>query len=78
MSVFFIELRKDIYNYEYLSNIGLNERQIRTVLLAKEKEKVTNKEYQEINKISKRTATTELMGMCRLWWLKIEIDINFG
>jgi ATP-dependent DNA helicase RecG len=38
----------------------LNERQIKAVLYVKEKGKITNKEYIEINKISNRTATYEL------------------
>ena len=59
-SDFWITFRKDIYNKEELSNRGLNERQIKAVLYVKEKGKITNKEYQEINLISNRTATNEL------------------
>lgn len=60
MSGFFVEFRKDIYNEKFLTELGLNERQIRAALFAKENGKITNKDYQEINKISKRTATNEL------------------
>ncbi|MDR1973544.1 MAG: putative DNA binding domain-containing protein [Bacteroidales bacterium] len=57
---FWTVFRKDIYNKEDLSNRGLNERQIKAVLYVREKGKITNKEYQEINQISNRTATNEL------------------
>ena len=40
--------------------MGLNERQKKAVEYAKEKNRVPNMEYQEINKISKPTATREL------------------
>jgi ATP-dependent DNA helicase RecG len=43
--------------------LGLNERQINAVEYVKEKEKITNREYQKLNKISKRTATNELMKL---------------
>ena len=43
-----------------MRNLGLNERQIKAVFYVKEREKITNKEYQELNKISKPTATREL------------------
>ena len=61
MSGFFVELKKDIYNDEYLRGLNLNERQIKAVLYVKEKGKISNKEYQELNTISKRTATNELL-----------------
>ena len=51
---------KDIYTEENLRKMGLNERQIKAVMYVKEKGKITNKEYQELNKISKATATREL------------------
>lgn len=57
---FWTVFRKDIYNKEDLSKLGLNERQIKAVLYVKEKGKITNSEYQVINEISRRTATTEL------------------
>jgi ATP-dependent DNA helicase RecG len=59
-SDFWVEFRKDIYNDEHLSILGLNDRQVKAVLFAKEKGKITNSDYQELNDISKRTATTEL------------------
>jgi ATP-dependent DNA helicase RecG len=60
MSGFFVEFRKDIYNTEYLVGLGLNERQVKAVLFSKQSGKISNKKYQELNQISKRTATSEL------------------
>jgi ATP-dependent DNA helicase RecG len=57
---FWVIFRKDIYNAEYLNDLGLNERQVKAVLYAKEKGKITNKEYQELNSVSRRTATNDL------------------
>ena len=51
---------KDIYNEEFLEKMGLNERQIRAVLYAKKRGKITNREYQEINNCSRNTASNEL------------------
>jgi len=59
-SDFWVEFRKDIYHKEYLQALGLNERQLKGVLRAKEKGRLSNKDYQELNDVSKRTATTEL------------------
>ena len=50
-SDFWIEFR-DLFNTEGLKEKGLNERQIKAVFYVKENEKITNKEYQELNKIS--------------------------
>jgi len=57
---FWTVFRKDIYNKDDLKKLGLNERQIKAVLFVKEKEKITNKEYQSLNTISERTASREL------------------
>jgi ATP-dependent DNA helicase RecG len=59
-SGFWVVFRKDLINEEDLKNAGLNDRQIKAVLYVKNKRKITNKEYQEINNISNRTATYEL------------------
>lgn len=59
-SDFWVEFRKDIYHTEYLQTLGLNDRQVKAVLYAKDKGKITNSDYQTLNDISKRTATTEL------------------
>jgi ATP-dependent DNA helicase RecG len=48
---------------EFLQSLGLNERQIKAVLYTKEKKSITNYEYQEINKVSKSTASRELLEL---------------
>lgn len=55
-----VEFRKDIYHTEYLQSLGLNDRQVKAVLFVKGNGKITNSDYQKLNEISKRTATTEL------------------
>ncbi len=60
---FSVVFYKDIYNEEYLRNLGLNERQIKAVLYVKEKGKITNKEYQKVNECSKATATRDIMDL---------------
>jgi ATP-dependent DNA helicase RecG len=59
-SDFWVIFRKDIYNKEDLSKLGLNERQINAMLYVRKNGKITNKEYQKINQISNRTATSDL------------------
>ena len=63
MGGFMVKLFKDKFSEEQLQRLGLNDRQIKAVLYAKEREKITNKEYQEINHISKRTAAYELVEL---------------
>jgi ATP-dependent DNA helicase RecG len=53
-------LFKDRFSKEELQKTGLNERQIKAVLYVKEKGKITNKEFQEINSVAKPTATRDL------------------
>lgn len=60
MSGFFVEFKKDTYNEKHLISLGLNERQIKAVLHVKENGKITNSQYQVINKVSKATATRDL------------------
>lgn len=59
-SGFWVEFRKDIYNEEYLNELGLNERQVKAVLFVKEKGKIANSDYQNLNDVSKATATRDL------------------
>ena len=63
MSGFFVEFRKDNYHEENLSRLGLNERQVKAVIYVKEKEAITNGEYQKINGIGKTFATKELQNL---------------
>ncbi|PWH20523.1 MAG: AAA family ATPase [Ardenticatenia bacterium] len=51
---------QDPYTPERLRRMGLNERQIQAVLYVKERGSITNKEYQQLTGVSKRTASSEL------------------
>lgn len=66
MGHFIIVIWKDIFTEKYLSELGLTERQIKAVKYVKENQRITNKEYQEINNISKPTATRELSRLVDL------------
>lgn len=57
---FRVTFRKDIFTEDYLYNLGLNGRQIKAVMYVKEKGKITNKVYQELNTVSNKTAYLEL------------------
>ena len=57
---FSLYMRKDYYTEERLKEIGLNDRQIKAVIYVKEKGKITNKEYQELNNIKKRQTSEDL------------------
>jgi ATP-dependent DNA helicase RecG len=61
---------KDKWNEENLKKLGLNERQIKAVTYIKENEKITNKEYQEINNCSRNTATNDLRDLIKKHVLK--------
>jgi ATP-dependent DNA helicase RecG len=55
-----VEFRQDIYNEKYLNSLNLNERQIKAVLYLKEKGKINNSNYQNLNNVSRETATRDL------------------
>ena len=57
---FIVRIRKDIYSEGYLRSKGLSERQVRAVIYAKEKGKITNKDYQHLNNVSRQTAQRDL------------------
>jgi len=69
ISVYF---RKDIYTEEYLRKLGLNERQIKAVMYVRERGKITNKEYQDINNVSNKTAYLELSNTVEMAIFKVE------
>ena len=75
---FWTIFRKDIYNKEDLSKLGLNDRQIKAVLCVKENGKITNSEYQKINKISKRTASYDLIELIKKYNLLKQIGRGAG
>jgi len=60
---FLVVFRKDIYTEEYLRKLDLNERQIKAVMYAKEKGRITNREYQKEFIVSKATATRDLLKL---------------
>ena len=62
---FVVTLRKEITE-DFLREKGLNERQIKAVLYARSREDITNREYQEINKVSRNTASRELKALVEL------------
>jgi ATP-dependent DNA helicase RecG len=64
---------KDKWNEENLKKLGLNDRQIKAVLYVKENGKITNQEYQELNNVSKRTATRDFENL-----IKKDILIQIG
>jgi ATP-dependent DNA helicase RecG len=51
---------KDIYKEEILKSHGLEDRQIKALLFIKQSGRITNTEYQQLYKVSKRTATNDL------------------
>ena len=59
-SDFWVVFKKDIYDAEYLEALGLNNRQVKAVLFAKEKGKITNSDYQSLNDVSRETATRDI------------------
>ncbi len=60
MSGFFVEFSRDIYNLEYLSKIGLNERQIDSLIHFKSIGEIINSEYMKRYKITDRTARRDI------------------
>ena len=55
-----ITLFKNIFSKETLYALGLNDRQMNAVLFVKERGKITNKEYQSMYGVARRTATRDL------------------
>ncbi len=62
---FSLYLRKDYYTEERLKEMGLNDRQIKAVMYVKEKGMITNREYQELNFVSNKTAYLELSDIIK-------------
>lgn len=75
-SGFWVVFRKDLINEENLREKGLNARQIKAMLYAKEHGKITNKEYQEINQVSRQMATRELHNLTNEF--KLLINRGYG
>jgi len=63
MSGFWVEFKKDNFNIEYFESLDLNKRQIKAMIYVKEKGKITNSEYQNINDCSRNTASNDLVEL---------------
>ena len=63
-------LARDVFTDDVLVKMGLNERQLQAVKYVKEKGRITNKEYREINNVSKPTATRDLAKLVDMKILK--------
>jgi len=61
---------------EQLKKLGLNERQVKAIEYVKENGRITNKEYQTLNSISKRTATNDLSELVDKY--KLVNKVGFG
>ena len=66
MSGYWVVFRKDIYNAEHLKSLGLNDRQVKAVLYAKEKGSITNSAYQKINDTKQTLSSKELRGLVEI------------
>ncbi len=73
---FLVTLFKNHLTEEQLRKMGLNERQIKAVQYVREKGKITNSEYQEINNISRQMATNELQALTNSF--KLFTNSGFG
>jgi ATP-dependent DNA helicase RecG len=67
---FSVRLTKDILDSDIVTKFDLNDRQINGLKYMKEKGAISNKIYQEVNHVSKGTATKELMHLVKLELLK--------
>jgi len=63
---------KNIFTKKHLIEKGLSERQIEAILFLKENKKITNKDYQELNTVSRETATRDLKKLVELGLIKTE------
>ena len=62
---FSVTLYKDVFTEEQLHKLGLNERQVKAILFLKERNRITNKEYQQLNNCSRNTATNDLSDLIK-------------
>ncbi len=61
-----VTLFKNYLDRRKLLELGLNERQIKAIEFLKKNKKITNKNYQIINKVSRETATIDLRKLVEL------------
>jgi ATP-dependent DNA helicase RecG len=64
-SALWVTFRKDTLQAEHLSELGLNERQIKAVIFVKEKGSITNRQYRDTLSVSNKTAYMELDEMAK-------------
>jgi len=62
---FLITLFKSTISEEQLIALGLSSRQVKAVLYVKEKGKITNKDYQQLNNCSRNTASNDLADLVK-------------
>jgi ATP-dependent DNA helicase RecG len=62
---FKVVFNKDIYTEEYLSDLGLNERQIKAVMYIKEKGRIKSSEYQQITGLSNEGVRKDIKVMMK-------------
>jgi len=62
---FSITFKKDMFTYEYLSGLKLNDRQIKAVLQIKTKGTISNQQYRKLFNISDRLARFDLNSLCK-------------
>ena len=65
MGMFGVTFRKDIFTEKNLRELGLNDRQIKAVMYVKERKQITNREYQQINDVSRQMATIDLSSLVK-------------
>jgi ATP-dependent DNA helicase RecG len=58
-----IEVRKDIYNAEYLDNLKLNERQLDALIYFRSKREIVTSDYVKKYTINERTARRDLIEL---------------
>jgi ATP-dependent DNA helicase RecG len=78
MGGFMVKLFKDRFTEEQLRKLGLNERQIKAVLYVKEKGKITNAEYQQLNSVSRQTASNDLSEIVDKYLIFSNVGVGAG
>jgi len=58
-----VQFYRDRWNEKHLKELGLKERQIKAVMYVKERGKITNKEYQKLVGVIKKTASRDLVDL---------------
>lgn len=65
-----VTLFKNKFDNAVLHKLNLNERQLKAVSFVKEKGRITNKDYQQLNNCSRNTATNDLADLVKLGLFK--------